>query len=63
MSKWMNRDRKLKKRRSYKKQGRIVKSGNEYSSEQRKREIKQQQRFHRKNNWYEENIEEDEVLG
>lgn len=61
MGNWQNRDKKIKNRRAFKKQGRMGYGGIEPSSDQRKREIKKKQRHHRKNIWHEEIFEEDEM--
>ena len=61
MTNWKNRDRKLKKRKSFNKQNKVGRKDTHSTSDKSKREIKQQQRNHRKNTWHDEAIEEDEV--
>ena len=63
MAKWENRERKVRNRRAFSKQGKALKNINGSASDATKRRIKRLQREHRKNQdiWYDDFIDEDEV--
>lgn len=63
MAKWENRERKVRNRRAFSKQGKALKNIKGSASDSTKRKIKRLQKEHRKNQdiWYDDFIDEDEV--